>query len=32
MAKEHIGDLIGHLPAHLLEDVYADFAEYTGQV
>ncbi|MFL1379535.1 MULTISPECIES: hypothetical protein [unclassified Nocardiopsis] len=32
MAKEHIGDLIGRLPAHLLEGVHTDLAEYTGQV
>ncbi|XKK40107.1 type II toxin-antitoxin system PemK/MazF family toxin [Nocardiopsis sp. ARC36] len=32
MAKDHIGDLVGHVPAPLLEDVYANLAEYTGQV
>ncbi|WP_047869761.1 type II toxin-antitoxin system PemK/MazF family toxin [Nocardiopsis sp. RV163] len=32
VAKEDIGDYVGQLPAHLLEDVYVNLAEYTGQV
>ncbi|HIY40550.1 MAG TPA: type II toxin-antitoxin system PemK/MazF family toxin [Candidatus Nocardiopsis merdipullorum] len=32
MAKDELGDYVARLPAHLLEDVYFNFAEYTGQV
>lgn len=30
--KDDIGDYIDQVPAHLLEDVYVNLAEYTGQV
>ena len=32
MAKDDLGDYVGQLPANLLEDMYFNFAEYTGQV
>ena len=32
IAKNDLGDPVGQLPAHLLEDIYVNFAEYTGQV
>ncbi|WDZ88887.1 type II toxin-antitoxin system PemK/MazF family toxin [Nocardiopsis sp. HUAS JQ3] len=32
LAKDEIGDFVGQLPADLLEDVYVNWAEYTGQV
>lgn len=32
IAKEDIGGYVGQLAAHLLEDVYVNLAEYTGQV
>lgn len=32
IAKDDLGDYVGRLPAHLLEDIYFNLAEYTGQV
>ncbi|RCV51861.1 type II toxin-antitoxin system PemK/MazF family toxin [Marinitenerispora sediminis] len=32
MAKDEVGDFVGHLPADMLEEIYLNWAEYTGQV
>lgn len=32
IAKDDIGDYVGQVPAHLLEDIYVNLAECTGQV